>query len=84
MPDESNEPGIAARAADGLTDAKRTVDAASEEVADVSRRIKAAINSPEFPKSILGLVEDITRAAPFAMLGIAFIAGAMFGAKRRR
>lgn len=83
MPDEPNEPSIAARAVDGLTDAKRTVDLASKEVVDVSRQIKAALNPPEFPKSILRLVADITRAAPFAMLGAAFIAGAMFAARRR-
>ncbi len=79
----TDNPNIAERATDTLTDVRQSVDAASDKAVEAGRRFAAAVRGVN-SKPILDIVEDFTRKAPLAMLGIAFIAGAMFAAGRRR
>jgi ElaB/YqjD/DUF883 family membrane-anchored ribosome-binding protein len=79
----ADNPNITETANDTLTDVRQSVDAASEKAAEASRRFADAVRGVN-AKPILDTIEDFTRKAPFAMLGIAFIAGAMFAAGRRR
>jgi len=81
--DQTNDPGLAARAADSLTDAKYAVEHATDDVVRTSRRVKAALQSPEFPRTVVGILQDVTRIAPLAMLSVAFVAGAMLASRRR-
>lgn len=83
MTDMPNDPGFAARAADSLTDAKHAVDSATDEVVRTSRRFESALRRSEFPRSVLGLVADVTRVAPLGMLSVAFLAGVMFASRNR-
>ncbi len=84
MVDESSLPGFSERAVDSLTDARSAVNSASDEVADVGRHFKEAVEAAKQPRTVLARLEDLTRAAPLAMLSIAFIAGVMFVSKRQR
>jgi hypothetical protein len=74
---------IAEQAADTLKDVRQSVDAASDKAVEAGRRFAAAVRDVN-SRPILDSIEDFTRKAPLAMLGIAFIAGAMFAAGRRR
>lgn len=84
MVDEPGQPGFSEHAVDSLTDARRAVNSATEEVAEVGRHFKKAVESAKQPGTYLAMLEDLTRAAPLAMLGIAFIAGATFASRRQR
>jgi len=84
VPDQTNDPGMAARAADSLTDARYAVETATDEVLRTSRRVRAAVEGPGLPRAVLGFVQDITRIAPLAMLSVAFLAGAMLTSRQRR
>ena len=89
------QPGFPERAADSLTDASRVVrstadDAvaivrsATDDVVAVGRHLKDAVDATRRPGGPLWMLEKLTRAAPLAMLGIAFIAGALFASGRQR
>lgn len=79
----TDNPNMAERASDTLTDVRQSVDAASDKALEAGRRFASAVRSAN-TRPILESVEDFTRKAPLVMLGIAFIAGAMFAAGRRR
>jgi ElaB/YqjD/DUF883 family membrane-anchored ribosome-binding protein len=79
----ADNPNIAERASDRLTDVRQSVDAASDKAVEAGRRFADAVRAAN-SKPILDSIEDFTRKAPLAMLGIAFLAGAMFAAGRRR
>ncbi|MEH2514047.1 hypothetical protein V1291_005401 [Nitrobacteraceae bacterium AZCC 1564] len=79
----TDNPNIAERASDTLTDVRKSVDTASDKAVDAGRRFAAAVRDVN-SRPILASIEDFTRRAPLTMLGIAFIAGAIFAAGRRR
>ena len=79
----TDNPNIAERTSDTLTDVRQSVDAASDKAVEAGRRFATAVRGAN-TKPILDSIEDVTRKAPLAMLGIAFIAGAIFAAGRRR
>jgi len=79
----AENPNISERASDTLTDVRQSVDAASDKALEAGRRFADAVRGVN-TKPILDTIEDFTRKAPLTMLGIAFIAGAMFAAGRRR
>jgi hypothetical protein len=79
----TENPNIAERASDTLTDVRQSVDAASDKAIEAGRRFAAAVQTAN-TTPILDSIENFTRKAPLAMLGIAFIAGVMFATGRRR
>lgn len=79
----TDNPNMAERASDTLTDVRQSVDVASDKAVEAGRRFAAAVRGAN-TKPVLDTVEDFTRKAPLVMLGIAFIAGAMFAAGRHR
>lgn len=79
----ADNPNMAERASDTLSDVRRSVDVASDKALEAGRRFAGAVQGAN-AKPVLDTIGDFTRKAPFAMLGIAFIAGAMFAAGRRR
>ncbi len=81
MTDGSGQPNLAERAADSLTDARRAVEDATEDVADAGRRFKAAVDG-QTSRGLLRVIEDWTRAAPLPMLGAAFVAGVWIATRR--
>lgn len=83
MIDEPVQPGMSARALDSLTDARRTVEVATDEVTDLGHHLGAVIERSRQPHGFLRLLEDMTRAAPLAMLGVAFVAGVLLRGGRR-
>lgn len=84
MDEISPQPGFPERAADSLTDATRVVRTATDDVVAVGRHLKDAVDATRRPDGPLWMLEKLTRAAPLAMLGIAFIAGALFASGRQR
>ena len=78
------QPGFPERAIDSLTDASRVVRSATDDVVEVGRHLKDAVDATRRPGGPLWMLEKLTRAAPLAMLGIAFIAGALFASSRQR
>ncbi len=83
MSDEGTQPGLADRAVDSITDARRAVDAAITEVANTTAHIRAAIDSPDRAAALVAWLRRSTRAAPLTMLGIAFLLGATVFSRRR-
>ena len=79
----TDNPNMAERASDTLTDVRQSVDAASDRAVEAGRRFAGAVEGAN-STPVLNTIEDFTRKAPLAMLGIAFIVGAMFAAGRRR
>jgi hypothetical protein len=82
MTDSStSEPGMADEA---LKHAKSAVDSASAHVDEVGRHFSDAVEKARRPETYVELVKSATVRAPLAMLAAAFIAGALFGSRRRR
>jgi urease accessory protein UreF len=79
----ADNPNVAERASDRLMDVRQSVDEASEKAVEAGRRFAEAVRAAH-SKPILDSIEDFTRKAPLAMIAIAFLAGAMFAAGRRR
>jgi hypothetical protein len=81
MVNEPAHPGFTDAAADSLTAAGHRVDG-SEPVNDAVRYFEETIHEGGKPGSVLKFLEERTRAAPLAMLGLAFIAGAILVRRR--
>jgi len=69
---------------DRLNTVTDAVHAATAEVSEVGRHFSDAIEKAKRSKTYVEVLKDATRAAPIAMLVTTFIAGVMFGSRRRR
>ncbi|MDB5574966.1 MAG: hypothetical protein JWR80_142 [Bradyrhizobium sp.] len=76
--------GETGMADEALNLAKSAVDSASAHVDEVSRHFSDAVEKARQPETYLELLRKATVAAPIGMLVTAFIAGALFGSRRRR
>jgi hypothetical protein len=76
--------GETGMADEALNLAKSAVDSASAHVDEVSRHFSDAVEKARQPEKYLELLRKATVAAPIGMLVTAFIAGALFGSRRRR
>ena len=84
MADDPAQPSLPERAFDSLTDARRAVLTATEEVVEVGRHFCETVEAAKQPNTYVRWLEELVRAAPLPMLGITFVAGVMFAAGRRR
>jgi hypothetical protein len=82
MADTGN--GETRMADEALNLAKKAVDSAAAHVDEVSRHFSDAVERARRPETYVELLRKATVAAPIGMLVTAFIAGALFGSRRRR
>lgn len=61
-----------------LDAAKGAVNAATEQVDKVGRHFKEKVEAAKQPETYLEMLKDVTKAAPLAMLAIAFVGGILF------
>jgi hypothetical protein len=66
----------------GLTGAQRVVETATEHIDEVGWHFRESLNATRRPVSVLKFLEDMTRASPLAMLGVAFITGVVVVRRR--
>lgn len=84
MNNDANDPGFIARTTDSVTDVRTAIGSASDEVSEISGRLKNAWDHSRGIQSSVEFIESATRAAPLAALGVAFVFGVMFATGRRR
>ncbi|WP_441244568.1 hypothetical protein [Tardiphaga sp. 768_D3_N2_1] len=61
-----------------LDAAKGAVNAATEQVDKVGQHFKEKVEAAKQPETYLEMLKDVTKAAPLAMLAIAFVGGILF------
>jgi hypothetical protein len=66
----------------GFDAAARVVHAAVEEVDRVGRHLKDKVDAAKRPETYVGMLKDVTKAAPLGMLAVAFIGGMLFARRR--
>jgi hypothetical protein len=70
------------RGQQGFDAAAQVVHAAVEEVDRVGRHFKDKVDAAKRPESYLGILKDVTKAAPLGMLAVAFVGGMLFARRR--
>lgn len=65
-----------------LDAAKSAVNAATEQVDKVGRHLKDKVEAAKQPETYVEMLKDVTKAAPLAMLAVAFVGGMLFARRR--
>jgi hypothetical protein len=66
----------------GFDAAAQVVHAAVEEVDRVGRHLKDKVDAAKRQETYVGMLKDVTKAAPLGMLAVAFIGGMLFARRR--
>jgi hypothetical protein len=66
----------------GLDAAKGAVEAATEQVDKIGQHFKAKVEAAKQPETYVAMLKDMTKAAPFGMLAVAFVCGMLFARRR--
>jgi hypothetical protein len=66
----------------GFDAAAQVVHAAVEEVDRVGRHLKDKVDAAKRRETYVGMLKDVTKAAPLGMLAVAFIGGILFARRR--
>jgi hypothetical protein len=70
------------RGQQGFDAAAQVVHAAVEEVDRLGRHFKDKVDAAKRPESYVGILKDVTKAAPLRMLAVAFVGGMLFARRR--
>lgn len=62
--------------------ATAAVNAASDRVDDVANHLHQKIRAAKQPETYVEILKDATKAAPLAMLAVAFVTGMLFARRR--
>lgn len=79
MTDDDGSDDLGSKA---LGAAKDAVDVASAHVDDVGQHLKQKLEAAKRPETYLEMLKDVTKAAPLAMLAVAFVSGMIFARRR--
>jgi hypothetical protein len=79
MSEDNNKDSLGDKA---LNAAKDTVNSAAAHVDEVGQHFKQKLEAAKRPETYLEMLKDVTKAAPLAMLAVAFLGGVLYARHR--